>query len=128
MEGFLWVWHFRFRDFFGVGKLGKYFFVWLDLNTERRYKGPPSSTLLAFFFKQLMSDHRCNGHETEALREFLFVEFVFSYLFPLFNMLASAITSEPSRQARERIRNRAYYETNKDVFKNKKSDSISKLK
>ena len=37
-------------------------------------------------------------------------------------MLTTAITSEPSRQARERIRirNRAYYETNKDALKNKK--------
>ena len=51
-----------------------------QLNTERRYKRPPSSTLLLFFFKQLMSDHRCNGHETEALRELLFVGFVSAHL------------------------------------------------
>ena len=35
-------------------------------------------------------------------------------------MLATAITSEPSRQAGDRIRNREYYETNKDALKNKK--------
>ena len=147
-----------------------------------------------------MSDHRCNGHETEALREFLFVEFVsaylyeiwisnrrctskpvllklyffsavedsnfpcfqphtqensnrlntfstshsvvfiivrivfefnsyiFSDLFPLFNMLATTITSEPSRQARERIRNQACYETNKDALKNKKVRFHFKIK
>ena len=60
---------------------------------------------------------------------FEFGSYIFSDLFPLFNMLATAITSEPSRQARDGIRKRAYYETNKDALKNKKnSDSISKLK
>ena len=53
------------------------------MQTETRSddaKGPPSSTLFVFIFKQLMSDHRCNGRETEALREFSFVEFVSVHL------------------------------------------------
>ena len=45
---------------------------------------------------------------------FEFSSQIFSDLFPLSNMLATAITSEPSRQAR------AYYETNKNALKNKK--------
>ena len=37
IERFFGVWNFRFRGFFfggGVGKLGKYFFVWLDLRGD----------------------------------------------------------------------------------------------
>ena len=34
IKGFFWVWNFRFRDFFWVGKSGEYFCWWIDLSRD----------------------------------------------------------------------------------------------
>ena len=55
-----------------------------ELNTELRYKSAPSSTLLFFFFFQTVNVRPpMYGHETEVLREFLFVGFISAHLYEI---------------------------------------------
>ena len=42
-----------------------------------------------------MSDHRCNGHETEALREFLFVEFVSPDVYEIYTSNGTYTSNKP---------------------------------